>query len=232
MKINPSLFPTIVLGALVLAGLFGSTGARAEGRAALMVSVEAASTPTDTDKIVLTYGVPVSVAQIHLDISQISQQTGWMIDELQITTNQDPTHPELGILYSAEVSTSNAINRTSGRLPVKDLVMALKDYRNLLLVFDVPGPFSYSGNQKYSDRSIDITMEPQTVGSYTYAFEVQIKDPSFSSGSMPDVNAAPKGNSLSLIYILGALAGALLVGWAAYLIILKLTTREEISTDN
>lgn len=231
MKILPCRFPVIVAGLLVITGLFVSSAAMASSRASLMVSIEAANSPTGSDNIVLTYGVPVSEAQVQQDISAISQETGWMIDNIQITTSQDSAHPELGTLYGAQVSTSSAINRASGRLPIKELVMALKSYRDLLLVFDVPGPFTYSGNQKYSDRSIDITMEPQTAGSYTYAFEVQVKDPTFSSSKMQEANVGGAANTLSPFWIVGALAGALLVGWAAYLVILKLTSREDISVE-
>ncbi|HET6385980.1 MAG TPA: hypothetical protein VFJ58_21520 [Armatimonadota bacterium] len=176
----------------------------------VMVSVE--SINPAYDDVVLTYSVRVSPAQIRSDIDSIARETGWRVGAVHVSS------PARGY-PGADFMTTHAIRRVSGRLPVAALVTALKQYRDLLLVFDISGAFNYAGNHVYRDRSVDIQMEPQTPQSMTFAFDVHVKNPSFSHLNTPDAmnaGAAPHG---SLPSVLVALLIALLIGGGSYLLL-------------
>jgi hypothetical protein len=192
----------------------------------IMASVEA--TGQNADIVVLTYGTPVPRAQVEQDVSEIGRQTGWLFDAVEILGHTDPENPGGPAVYSAQMVTGNTIDRQAGVLPVRPLVMALRNYRSLMLVFDVTGPFVYRGNRQYSDANVDITMQSLDSGSRTYAFDVQVKNPSFS-GLSPAADMGPRQTSrwpsIPLLQILSAVALALAAGGTAYWMLLRGGTR-------
>lgn len=203
---------------------WGTPVARAGSRAAMMVSVEAMS--ADADAVVLTYSVPVTPARIREDVAAIQHETGWAIANLQISSILDPMSPESGLLYSAQFLSSGRTQQSDGRLPVAPLVTALREYGNLIILFDLDGPFQYSGPGEYEDGNVAIEMYSRSLGSCTYAFKVAIKDPRFSRLDTPDSLTAPTPpgpspwNRLAIAIVVAAI-----VGWSSYLLLIRVMLR-------
>ena len=194
---------------------------------AVMVS-DRSLTADGMDEVVITYLAAVSSDQVQRDADAIGHSTGWMMDSVEITSHLDPERAAEGPLYSARIMTSHTLDRGRGRLPIQQLVMAMKDYRRLLLVFDVPAPFQYLGHASYSDTNVDIVMEPRVPSAMTYAFDVNVKDPTFSTLKSPEeMDGESASRVLTPPHILAALALALLVGGASYFAILRITIRAE-----
>ena len=218
--------PAVLLGLLFLCLGTAASMARAGDRPDLMVSVE--STGHGDDDVVLGYTIPVTPDQIKQDIASICATTGWHIDKVQVSI-PDTVSWDAGGTCSAQFMTPAAIDRASGRLPVQQLVMALRDHPRIALVFDVAGDFNYLGRTSYDDPNVSLRMQERVPDGYTYAFDVQIKNATFS-GMDKSVGLGPESiqkHGVTLLSVLMALGLALLVGWGVYQMMLRLVIRVE-----
>jgi hypothetical protein len=180
----------------------------------VMISVEATDPAMAApDDVVISYPGRTSAAVMQRDIAALRRETGWVVQNPRLEG------------ATAEFTTQNTINRTTGRLPVAAVVTAFRHYHRLIVVFDVLGPFTYTGHTYYHDANVQIAMEPQVAGSRTFGFNVTVAGSTSGPISMGDETAPP--SPLSPVRVLLALLAAGLVGIAVYLLFLRIITRTE-----
>jgi hypothetical protein len=127
-------------------------------------------------------------------------------------------------MTSVDFSVANAIPQAAGALPVEPLIVGLKRFPSISIVFVMRPEFQFRGLRKFGNKYVSIQFRPT---GQTYTYEVQVKDSSFDRLGLPTIvepgqhhpltksRGGRSGLILPLIVSLGAGAVVWLIAQAA-----------------
>lgn len=140
-----------------------------------------------TANVALTYPGTESLDAAQKDIVEIGDRTGWQITN-PILTNNPPSTPERPPMTSVEFTVPNAVPVSSspqaGGFKIEPLILALKRFREIELVFAMRPEFRFKGLREYEDDHVRVQL--RTAGQ-TYTYRIEIKRSDFDKLDLPVV---------------------------------------------
>jgi hypothetical protein len=133
--------------------------------------------------VALTYPRVMPIEQAQADMNEIARRTGWVISNTQTSTNDGGT-PDRPSMTSVGFSVANMTSPTPCSLPVEPLIIALKRFPSMSVVFVMRPEFRFLGPRDFGNKYVGIRVRPT---GQTYTYEVQVKDSSFDSLGLPVV---------------------------------------------
>lgn len=172
-----------VAAACLMVSAPGSHGAPSVPRPEVIVLVSAG--PDGNDTVAITYARAVSDKAARSDLDALLRLTHWPARGVVIDTARlvRDTPKMTSVSFAAPM----VVPYPEGMLPVAPFILAYKQYRSLVVVFQPQRQFGSKGPASYEDRQVKVELQ-ENPGSYRY--NVWVADAAFTSLSLPAKTAA------------------------------------------
>jgi len=199
------------------------------GTAAKGVPVQLMLVPMDshgTMTAALTYPHRVAEAEARQDLGQLSTLTGWRISGISISNNPETREERLSTT-SVEFSVSNALFLQTSTLPVEPLIIALKRFKSIVLIFAMRRDYLFQGMGDYENDFVDIRYG--SIGQ-THTYRVSVKRTDFSALGLPttvrpasQASPAPRGTPWAVMW---PLVISVLIGIGVWMALVSVRRRK------
>jgi len=178
----------------------------------------------------VTYPKVVQRAQAEDHLRRLLAETGWTASNVRISEGSVTVQGENPMTSAEFMVPQQSLALESGVLPVEPFIEALRDLKNIELLYIVPQGFAFQGLADFENKYVKITLKRGS-NSYRYAIIVKRSDfrelglPRPGIQAQPPADAEEKGGmNAALVGLVVALA--LATGALAYLITRKFTSRQ------
>jgi len=140
--------------------------------------------PSGTANIAVSYTKAVPDAEARRDFAEIVRAAGWVIIEGPIPTTSPGSTPEIPAMTSVEFTAANALPSAPGGLPIEPLVIALKRFTSIELIFVMRQDFRFRGLGDFENEFVDIRLRRSP---NTCSYSVRIKRADFTRLNLPTI---------------------------------------------
>ena len=142
---------------------------KAQPKALLLIQALDASGAAN---IALTYPRVTPPEEVQVDLNELSRRASWLISDPQISTNPSTT-ADRPSMTSVDFSVANAVPQGTGALPVEPLIIGLRRFPSISIVFVMRPDFRFRGLRDFGNKYVGIRFRPT---GQTYTYEVEVKD--------------------------------------------------------
>lgn len=175
-------------GVICLIGTSGASGKADKEPIAPEVLVLITAPANGVDQVAISFATPVAEQKVRAECRSLIQRTGWRAGPLALERSKHNKTQVTDVSFQA----SAAVPYPGGMLPVAALVETFRNYRSLVLLFQVQRPFRFGGPPSFENRYVSLSLQ-QSPGLYRYT--VFVKDLTFATLDLPAVreHEAPAG---------------------------------------
>jgi hypothetical protein len=173
-----------------------------------------------TYNFALTYPHTVSAADVQQDLGELARLAGWSITGVSILNNAE-SRPELLSTTNVEFAVANPIDGRVGSLPVEPMVVTLKRFKSIVLIFALRPDFDFRGLRDYEDKYVRIA---HSGGSSAHTYRIDVKRADFGKLNLPTVilpvsaQATPPPSTRSSMGIIWPILISILIGAGVWFI--------------
>jgi hypothetical protein len=139
---------------------------------------------TGTASAALTYTSRApSKSEAEQDLNEIARLTLWRISDAQFSSGGD-SKPDRPAMTSVEFTAANALPDSTGGFPIEPLVIALKRYKSVELVFAMRSDFRFKGLKDYEDKNVRVSLRSS---GQTYTYDISVKRSDFDTLGLPTI---------------------------------------------
>lgn len=129
----------------------------------------------------MTYPSVIKKKQAEDDLARLLKETGWSATNIKIT-NASVMNKGENPMTSIEFMTPEAVNINSGYFPIEPIIKALRNLKNIEILYLVPSGFQSQSVGNYENKYVKITLSH---GTDSYRYAIQIKNSDFDSLRLP-----------------------------------------------
>ncbi|MGB9589063.1 MAG: hypothetical protein ACPL7O_12865, partial [Armatimonadota bacterium] len=177
-----------------------------------------ARTP-QSGRVSLTYSKAIPRTQVEADLEKILKETAWVATNVSISDGASTNVGEPP-MTTLEFSTTSAVLDVNGLPPIEPIVIALKEYKSIEILYMVPPQAKLLAPKRFENKHIKLAIER---GKNFYRYRVDIKRSDFDVLKLPirmPGQVEPETSVRKHFYLLLPLAVilALLIGVTTFLI--------------
>ncbi|MDO8684457.1 MAG: hypothetical protein Q7N50_13355 [Armatimonadota bacterium] len=134
-----------------------------------------------TANFALTYPMHIPTEEAQKDVAEIAARAYWRISNIEVT-NSAETSSEKAEMTSVGFVAEYAVPARSGFLPVEPLIVALKRFDSVSLIFAMRPEFQFRGLTDFENEFVKINFG---VNGASYTYNVRIKRHNFDKLGLP-----------------------------------------------
>lgn len=178
----------------------------------------------------ITFSKLIDQTEAETLLANLLADTGWVATSINIS---DASLEESGEfpMTSIDFSTPQAVNLSSGELPIEPYVKVLRNTARVQLIYMVPEGFPFQGVRDFENQYVKIVFASSL---NTYRYDIVVKDADFETLGLPTAGqAAPAENTgRNRVVVWSVIVLALLAAVLGYVITSRYTRRNSTVNSN